>query len=109
MHRIAAASGVGAVIEAETLPIDPEARAWFEARGLDPVAEVMTAGDDYELLITVRPRARRALAAAKRHGDAPLTRIGVCTEGAAVVLRARHPTALPRGRSNAAGAAGHYE
>ncbi len=60
VHRIAAASGVGAVIEAEALPIDPGARAWFEARGLDPVAEAMTAGDDYELLITVRPRARRA-------------------------------------------------
>ena len=98
VHRIAAASGVGAAIEAETLPIDPEVRAWFEAQGLDPVAEVLTAGDDYELLFTVRPRARRALAAAKRHGDAPLTRIGICTEGRAVVLRERATQrALPRG------------
>jgi thiamine-monophosphate kinase len=87
MHRIAEASGVGAVIEAEALPIDPGVRAWFEARGLDPVQEIMTAGDDYELLVTVRPRNGRRLAAARHHGDAPLTRIGTCTAGQAVVLR----------------------
>jgi thiamine monophosphate kinase len=47
----------------------------------------MTAGDDYELLFTVRPRTGRRLTAAKRHADAPLTRIGVCTKERAVVLR----------------------
>jgi thiamine-monophosphate kinase len=87
VHRIGAASGVGAVIDAEALPIDPGVRAWFEARGLDPVAEALSAGDDYELLFTVRPRTGRRLAAARRHGGAPLTRIGLCTEGRAVVLR----------------------
>ena len=88
VRRIAEASGVGAVIDADALPIDPRVRAWFEARGLDPVAEAMTAGDDYELLVTVRPRTRRRLAAAKRC-DVPLTRIGTCTEGRAAVLRIR--------------------
>ena len=48
----------------------------------------MTAGDDYELLVTVRPRTGRRLAAAKR-GDVPLTRIGTCTEGRTVLLRVR--------------------
>ena len=66
VHRIAEASGVGAVIDADALPIDPGVRAWFEERGLDPVAEAMTAGDDYELLVTVRPRNARRLAAATR-------------------------------------------
>ena len=79
VHRIADASGVGAVIDADALPIDPGVRAWFEERGLDPVAEALTAGDDYELLVTVRPQTRRRLAAATR-GDVPLTRIGTCTE-----------------------------
>ena len=88
VRRIAEASGMGAVIDADALPIDPRVRAWFEARGLDPVAEAMTAGDDYELLVTVRPRTRRRLAAAKRC-DVPLTRIGTCTEGRAAVLRIR--------------------
>jgi thiamine-monophosphate kinase len=88
VHRIAEAGGVGAVIEADALPIDPAVRLWFEERGLDPVAEAMTAGDDYELLVTVRPRTGRRLAAAKR-SDVPLTRIGTCTEGRAPVLRVR--------------------
>lgn len=86
VRRIAEASSVGAVIEADALPIDPGVRAWFEARGLDPVAEAMTAGDDYELLVTVRPRTRRRLMAAKRC-DVPLTRVGTCTEGRAALLR----------------------
>jgi thiamine-monophosphate kinase len=97
VHRIAEASGVGAVVDAEALPIDPAVRAWFAERGLDPVAEAMTAGDDYELLFTVRPRTGRRLAAARR-SDVPLTRIGTCTEGRAVVLRVNTTEReLPRG------------
>ena len=88
VHRIAEASGVGTVIDADALPIDPGARAWFEERGLDPRAEALTAGDDYELLVTVRPRTGRRLAAAARCG-VPLTRIGTCTEGRVAVLRVR--------------------
>jgi thiamine-monophosphate kinase len=88
VHRIAEASGVGAVIDADVLPIDPGARAWFEQRGLDPVAEAMTAGDDYELLVTVPQRKGRRLSAATRC-DVPLTRIGTCTDGRAAVLRVR--------------------
>jgi thiamine-monophosphate kinase len=88
VHRITAASGVGAIIEADALPIEPAARAWFEERGQDPVHQVMTAGDDYELLFTVRPRTGRRLAAARRT-DLPLTRIGTCTEGRAAILRVR--------------------
>jgi thiamine-monophosphate kinase len=86
VHRIVEASGVGAVIDADKLPIDPAVRAHFEADGLDPVAAVMSAGDDYELLVTVRPRARRRLAVAKQCG-VPLTRIGTCTDGGGALLR----------------------
>ena len=44
-------------------------------------------GDDYELLFTVRPRTRRRLAEAERHGGVALTRVGECTADRAVVLR----------------------
>ena len=101
-QRIAEASGVGVTLDAGALPIDPEARRFFEAQGLDPVEESMAAGDDYELLVAVRPRARGRLAAAIRHGGAPLTRVGRCTEARAVVIRrpgdtAGTETALPSG------------
>jgi thiamine-monophosphate kinase len=87
VHRIAEASGVGAVIDEDALPIDPALRAWFVARGIDPVMAAMTAGDDYELLFTVRPRTGRRLTAARRHGSAALTRIGICTAAGEVLVR----------------------
>ena len=56
-------------------------------------------GDDYELLLAVQPAHRAGrLAAARRHGDAPLTRIGVCTEGPRDRAASRGATALARGR-----------
>jgi thiamine-monophosphate kinase len=99
--QLAAASGVGATIDAAALPIDPAARAWFETRAADPVHESMTGGDDYELLIAVRPRTLGRLLAAKRHGQADLTRIGICTADRATLVRqngADRP--LPRGFSH---------
>ena len=86
VRRIAEASGVGVTVDSSLLPIDPAARAFFEAQRLDPV-EASLEVDDYELLITVRPRARGRLAAAIRHGGAPLTRIGRCTEDRAITIR----------------------
>jgi len=97
IYRVAESSGVGALIDADALPIDPRARAVFDSRGLDPVEQAATAGDDYELLVAVRPRVRSRLAASMRHGDARLTRIGVCTaDGAVVMRRGGAETVLPR-------------
>jgi thiamine-monophosphate kinase len=87
VHRIAEASGVGAVIDGALLPIDPEVRDWCGAHGLDPVALALTAGDDYELLFSVRPRTGRRLAAAQRGGGVAITRIGTCTASRTVMLR----------------------
>jgi thiamine-monophosphate kinase len=87
VYRIGETSGVGAIIDVGSLPIDPRVRAWFTERGLDPVHEALTAGDDYELLVTVRPRTGRRLAAAQRGGGVALTRIGACTASRSVLVR----------------------
>src|SRR5690606_10281139 len=87
VRQLAAASGVGASVDAAAIPIDPAARAWFTARGNDPIEAALAGGDDYELLFTVRPRLRGRLRAAFRHAGVPLTPIGICTEAPAVVLR----------------------
>jgi len=94
LHRIADASGVGMTIDADALPIDPAARALFDTRGGDAIDAAVCGGDDYELLFTMRPRTRRRLIAAERHGGAPLTRIGRCTADRAVVLQ-RGAVAVP--------------
>ncbi len=87
VHQMADASGVGMTIDAAALPIDPRARAFFEAHGTDAVIDAVTGGDDYELLLAARPRMRGRLAAAAGHGNVPLTRIGRCTGDGAVMLQ----------------------
>ncbi len=100
VRQVAEASGVGALIDAESLPIDADARSWFESQGLDAIAACM-ASDDYELLVATRPRQRGRFATALRHADVPLTRIGVCTPGCDVLIRrGGADTPLPRGHSH---------
>jgi thiamine-monophosphate kinase len=96
-QQVADASGVGMTIDADALPIDPGARAFFDAHGQDAVAESLTAGDDYELLIAVRPRTERRLTAAIRRGDVMLTRIGRCTAQRGITLRAAAGTSIDAG------------
>jgi thiamine-monophosphate kinase len=86
-RQMAEASAVGMTIDAGALPVDPAARAFFESRGQDPILEALTAGDDYELLIAVRPRSQRRLTAAMQRGDVVLTRIGRCTAERGITLR----------------------
>jgi thiamine-monophosphate kinase len=87
IHRIAHASGVGAIVDADALPIAPETRRWLGAHSPDPVTAAMTAGDDYELLVAVHPRKLRRFATAIPHGEVPFTRIGTCTKDRTVVVR----------------------
>jgi thiamine-monophosphate kinase len=87
-QQIAEASGVGMTVDVDALPIDPDARAFFNAHGEDAVVEALRGGDDYELLIAVRPRTQRRLTAAMRRGDVMLTRIGRCTAERGITLRA---------------------
>ena len=85
--RIAEASGVGITLDADTIPVDPDAARWFAERTSHPLVPAMSGGDDYELLFTVRPRLRGRLRAAVRHGGTPITRIGVCTNDGKLGIR----------------------
>ena len=53
-------SGVGAIINAEAIPIDPLI-AKSSLRGEDPLRLALDGGEDFELLFTVRPRDVRRL------------------------------------------------
>lgn len=85
-ERVAEASGVAIEIELERLPVDDgvdQAAALAELSGIDLAA---TGGEDYELLVSVRPEARAAAEAAAASTDTPLTWIGSVCEGAGVRL-----------------------
>jgi thiamine-monophosphate kinase len=99
-HQLAEASGCGVEIDADALPIDRSARAWWEVRGEDPVLRALSSGDDYELLFAV-PRlwGGRLRHARSRVTEPTLTRIGVLTKDSAAraLLRSGNRELLPRG------------
>ena len=65
LRQVAAASGVGARVDAESLPIASGAREWWTSRGENAEHRAIAGGDDYELLFAVSPRSGRALRAAR--------------------------------------------
>ena len=99
VHRIAGGSRAGVELDAEALPIDPAARAWFDAVGLDPILAALDGGEDYELAFTSPPRFRGRLRHVRqRIRGLPLTPIGVVTKERGVRLRrAGKDEPLPRG------------
>jgi len=108
LRVLAAASGVGVQIDAETLPFDPSARMVFGGSTAEAVLDALGAGDDYELLFASRPRNQGRLRTALAAAGVPVTRIGVCTEPGGLTIRfaagsAETTLEVPGGYSHFAG------
>jgi thiamine-monophosphate kinase len=81
--RLAEASGCGAALDA--IPVAEAARALACARGENPERFALAGGEDFELLLAVRPRAFIYLGARyQRHFGCRLFRIGALCEGSGV-------------------------
>jgi thiamine-monophosphate kinase len=86
--QLAGASGTGALIDAEALPIPDAARRWFQSQSCDPVLAAVAGGDDYELLFSVPPRFKGRLRTVVRQGrGVPVTPIGELTGSPAILLK----------------------
>lgn len=84
LGHICEASGLGAEIALDRLPVSAAARTALKHRpALRPA--LATGGDDYELVFTARPGAAPALAALSADLGLPLTELGRMTEGPARV------------------------
>ncbi len=84
LGHILECSGVGALLDAAALPL-----ASLLATGVAPRVVrrcLLAGGDDYELLFSAPPSARRALAALQSSLDLPLNRIGTLTPDAGQLL-----------------------
>jgi thiamine-monophosphate kinase len=78
-HILAASGGLGAEIESRSLPLSPAARQ-FVAGGRIDLHDLLTGGEDYELLFTAAPAGRREIAALAAGIGIDLTRIGRITD-----------------------------
>lgn len=83
LARLCTASGVGAQIWADSLPL-VRVPASLRAHGIDPLVLALHGGEDYGLLFTVPPRLTARLRAIAR--SAQITHIGEITRERQVVL-----------------------
>jgi thiamine-monophosphate kinase len=89
IRQIAEASGLGAIVEVDALPIERHAT----------LRDALGGGEDYELLFAVSPRMRSRLKNARRlANDLTVTRIGrLTTDRAMLVSRDGSTEVLPQG------------
>jgi thiamine-monophosphate kinase len=95
VQQVAAASRVGAIIEAAEIPVPDAARRVLAGQGSGAASPedswlraAITGGEDYELLFTSPPRRRRTLMASLRHAQGvACTKIGRITRDRRLVLR----------------------
>ncbi|OAN50622.1 thiamine-phosphate kinase [Magnetospirillum moscoviense] len=97
LGHLCRASGVGAVVEADKVPLSAAARA-VVAADQSRLATVLTGGDDYELLFTAPREGTDLLLTLARETDTSLTEIGCITAGTGVTVLDRDGQAvlLPR-------------
>ena len=86
--HIAETSNCAISINAAAMPLSEQAKRWLEKQEDQgaAVAFIATGGDDYEILFTASPRARRAIEMASTVSKTPVTRIGTVGKGAGVTL-----------------------
>jgi thiamine-monophosphate kinase len=76
LGHVLAASGVGAVLEADALPLSAALRAYCAAIGTDTAAQVLAGGEDYELVFAVPPEAEAKVRDLVASGAVAACRIG---------------------------------
>jgi len=84
LHEIARASEVG--ISIESLPIARETERFAVVNKLDPAALVLQGGEEYELVLTVKPKLWRKAEKAVEKTGGKLLRIGKVTTEKSVLL-----------------------
>ncbi len=81
LPRICAASGVGAMVRANLLPVHPDAQLLAAQDGLSASRHALVDGEDYELLMALAPaEAQKLLKLGGADGATPVTVIGHFTE-----------------------------
>ncbi|MCY4487467.1 MAG: thiamine-phosphate kinase [Deltaproteobacteria bacterium] len=100
LGHICRASRTGAVVHQARVPLSP---AFVRVAGPDDLWCALAGGEDYELLFTAAPDARKSVERVARRAGVPITRIGEC------VPRKRGVTLVDAGGECAPLSAGGYD
>jgi thiamine-monophosphate kinase len=85
LHELKKNSGIG--LDVTNLPIAPEAKKFAEIHGLDSEALALYGGEEYELVLTVKPGGWRKAVKAVAEAGGNLIAIGNVVEGPEVTQR----------------------
>jgi len=92
LYELSDASNIG--FRVDTVPMAPEAVEFAEIHNLDPLDLALYGGEEYELVVTVKPGLWRKANSAMGNLDTALTRIGVATEEKRIVQEVNGETKL---------------
>ncbi len=92
-ERLCGASGVGGQLEAELVPLSESARFVLDNGGTT-IAELITGGEDYQILTTIPAEHMASFESAARTHGTSVTRIGGITEERPVFVRDNRGSAL---------------
>ncbi len=98
LGHICAASGLGATVDADAVPLSAPARSVLDAKPA-LLELLLSGGDDYELLFTVEPENANAIERAGQECGVDVTRIGTMTAGHRVTVRAADGSVMPLARA----------
>jgi len=90
LHELSRASNVGFCLD--HLPIAPEVERFAKLHGFDSVELALYGGEEYELLVTVKPELWQEAAKAVRTVGGALTKIGVVTQEKQLLLKTGEKT-----------------
>ncbi len=90
LHELSVASNVGFLID--NLPVASEAKQFAKIHHLDPAELSLYGGEEYELLVTIKPRLWEKVKKAVEHVDGSLIKIGVVTKEKNLLLKAKGKT-----------------
>jgi len=86
LHEISRASNVGFIID--NLPVASEAKQFAKIHSLDSSELSLYGGEEYEFLVTIKPRLWGRVKKAVEQVGGSLIKIGLVTKGKALLLRA---------------------
>lgn len=87
LSHLLEADGLGAVLAEEAFPVSRSFRAAAAALGVDPLDAFLGGGEDYELLMVVRPARRASFLGAARAFPSGVSLIGAVTKAPGIRVR----------------------